>query len=239
MKRSLPRAVLFVGVFIFAGSFIALDDAAAIEIAIEIDDTRIALVAPKGYCPLEQSDWPRSQLLDFTSDGIKNQGERLAYLVDCERARSWHESGSSKDDGDVFDYQASPQLKGQNVTDAMVEELCTTLHKHDDTNKGWFEQAVKAIKGAFIGRYGGDSTLTFLLLGYEDDACYILRLSMQNREKFYTISALTTIKSKLLTIHVSSKLRDLDLLKGKAEDVIVRLLAESREAATTLVDANQ
>jgi hypothetical protein len=31
----------------------------------------------------------------------------------------------------------------------------------------------------------------------------------------------------------------MDLLKGKAEDVIVRLLAESREAATALVAANR
>jgi hypothetical protein len=31
----------------------------------------------------------------------------------------------------------------------------------------------------------------------------------------------------------------MDLLRGKAEDVIVRLLAESREVATTLVAANQ
>src|SRR5262249_5676073 len=133
----------------------------------------------------------------------------------------------------------SPQLKGQNVTDAMVEELCATLHKHDDSSKGWFELAVQAIKGAFAGRYGGDSTVIFLVLGYEDDACYVLRFSIQNREKLYTVSALTTIKSKLLTIHVSTKLRDMDLLKGKAEDVIVRLLTESREAAMTLVDANQ
>ena len=64
-------------------------------------------------------------------------------------------------------------------------------------------------------------------------------LSMQNREKLYTVSALTTIKSRLLTIHVSTKLRDMDLLRGKAEDVIVHLLAESREAATALVAANQ
>jgi hypothetical protein len=239
VKGSLLRAIPFAGAFIFAGTFIALDDAAAIEIAIELDDTRIELVAPKGYCPLERSDWPQSQLVDFTSDGIKNQGERLAYLVDCERARSWHEGGRGKELGDIVDYQASPQLKGQNVTDAMVEELCAILHKDDDSNKGWFELAVKAIKGAFIGRYGGDSTLTYLVLGYEDDACYVLRLSMQNREKLYTVSALTTIKSKLLTIHVSTKLRDMDLLRGKAEDVIVRLLAESREVATTLVAANQ
>ena len=233
MKRSLLRAVLFVG------AFIALDDAAAVEIAIEIDNTRIELVAPKGYCPLGRSDWPQSQLIDFTSDGIKSQGERLAYLVDCERARSWHEGGSGKDVGDIVDYQASLQLRDQNVTDAIVEELCDTLHKHDDSSKGWFEIALQAIKGAVMGRYGGDSTLTYLVLGYEDDACYVLRLSLQNREKLYTVSALTTIKGKLLTIHVSTKLRDMDLLKGKAEDVIVRLLAELRETTAAVVAANQ
>jgi hypothetical protein len=239
VKRSQLRAVLFAGAFIFASAFIAIDDAAAVEMAIEIDDTRIELAAPKGHCPLDRKDWPQSQLVDFTSDGIKSQGERLAYLVDCERARSWHEGGSGKDVGDVVDYQVSPQLKGQNVTDAMVEELCDNLQKHDDSSKGWFELFVKAIKGAVIGRYGGDSTLTYLVLGYEDDACYILRFTMQNREKAYTVSALTTLKSKLLTIHVSTKLRDMDLIKGKAEDVIVRLLAEVRETTAAVVAVNQ
>ena len=80
MKCSLLRAVLFVGVLV------ALDDAAAIEIAI--DDTKIELITPKGYCPLDQSSWPESQLIDFTPDGIKRQGERLAYFADCERVRS-------------------------------------------------------------------------------------------------------------------------------------------------------
>ena len=233
VKRSLLRAVLSVGVFI------TFDTAAAVEITIEIDDARIELIAPKGYCPLDRSDWPQSQLIDFTADGIKRQGDRLAYLVDCERARSWHEGGSGKDVGNVVDYQASPQLRDQNVTNTMLEELCTILHKGDDSSKGWFEVVLNAIKGAVAGTYEGDSTLTYVVLGYEDKACYVLRFSMQNREKMYTVSAVTAIKSKLLTLHVSTKLRDMDLLKGKAEDVIVRLLAESREAATALVAANR
>ena len=48
-------------------------------------DTQIELVVPTSYCPLDRKHWPGSQLIDFTSDGIKNQGERLAYFVDCER----------------------------------------------------------------------------------------------------------------------------------------------------------
>ena len=92
MKRSL-LCVDFV-----AGAVLALDDAAAIEIAIA--DTKIELVAPTGYCPLDKSSWPESQLIDFTSDGIKRQGERLAYFVDCERVRSWLDRGSSKGPGD-------------------------------------------------------------------------------------------------------------------------------------------
>ena len=232
MKRSLLRAVLFAGVFI------ALDDAAAVETAIEIDDVRIELAAPDGYCPLDKSDWPQSQLIDFTPSGIKSQGERLAYLVNCERARSWHDGGSGKD-GDMVDYQASPQLRDQNVTNAMLEELCEALRKGDDSSKGWFEKAMKALKGAVMGHYGEDSTLAYLILFYQDNACYALRYSMQNGQNAYTVSALTAIKSKLLTIHVSTKLRDLDLLKGKGGDVIMHLLAESRKAATALVAANQ
>ena len=248
MKRSL-LCVAF-----FAGAVLALDDAAAIEIAI--DDTKFELVAPTGYCPLEKSSWPESQLIDFTSDGIKRQGERLAYFVDCERVRSWLERGSSKglgdkdlggkdlggkDLGEIVDYQASLQLRDQNVTSARLEELCTTLRKGDDSSKGWFEILLETIKGAVKGSYGGaeDSTVTYLVLGYEDPACHVLRFSIRNREKVYTVSALTTIKSKLVTVHVSKKIGNMDLLKGSAEDVIKHLLATSQEAATALVDANQ
>jgi len=238
VKCSLLRAAFFVG------AFIALDETAAIEIAI--DDTRIELVGPKGYCPLDKSRWPESQLTDFTSDGIKRQGERLAYLVDCERARSWPEGDSGKDVwdkdlGDIVDYQASLQLRDQNVTSAMLEELCATLRKGDDSSKGWFEILLETIKGAVRGSYGGadDSTVTYLVLGYEYPACHVLRFSMRNREKVYTVSALTTIKSKLVTVHVSTMVRNMDLLKGNAEEMITRLLATSRQAATALIAANQ
>jgi hypothetical protein len=229
VKRSLLRAAFFVG------AFIVVDQTAAIEIAI--DDTRIELDGPKGYCPLEQSSWPESQLIDFTSDGIKKQGERLAYLVDW----SWREGGSSKDAGDIVDYQASLQLRDQNVTSAMLEELCATLRKGDDSSKGWFDVFLETITRAARGWYGGaeDTTVTYLVIGYEDPACHVLRFSIKNREKAYTVSALTAIKSKLVTVHVSTKLRDMDVLTGNAEDVIKRLAATSREAATALAAANQ
>ena len=238
MKRSL-LCVAF-----FAGAVLALDDAAAIEIAI--DDAKIELVVPTGYCPLDRKDWPESRPIDFTSDGIKRQGERLAYFADCERVRSWLERGSSKglgdkDLGEIVDYQASLQLRDQNVTSARLEELCTTLRKGDDSSKGWFEIVLETIKGAVKGSYGGaeDSTVTYLVLGYEDPACHVLRFSIRNREKVYTVSALTTTKSKLVTVHVSKKIGNMELLKGSAEDVIKHLLATSQDAATALVDANQ
>jgi hypothetical protein len=203
----------------FAGAVLALDDAAAIEIAI--DDTKIELVAPTGYCPLDKSSWPESQLIDFTSDGIKRHGERLAYFADCERVRSWLDRGSSKglgdkDLGEIVDYQASLQLRDQNVTSARLEELCITLRKGDDSSKGWFEIVLETIKGAVKGSYGGaeDSTVTYLVLGYEDQACHVLRFSIRNREKVYTVSALTTIKSKLVTVHVSKKSETWTCSKG-------------------------
>ena len=239
MKRSLLRALLFAAAVIFAGAFIALDDAAAIEIAI--DDAKIELVAPTGYCPLDKSSWPESQLIDFTSDGIKRQGERLAYFVDCERVRSWLERGSGKDPGEIVDYQASLQLRDQNVTSARLQELCDTLRKGDDSSKGWFEILLAIIKGAVKGSYGGaeDSTVSYLVLGYEEASCLVVRLSMRNREKFYTISALTTIKSKLVAVHVSKKIGNMDLLKGNVEDLVKHLLETSLEAAMALIATNQ
>ena len=222
-----------------AGLFFALDDSAAVETAI--DGTTIELVAPTGHCPLDRNDWPDSRLIDFTSSGIKKQGERLGYFVDCERARSWHEGGSSKNDADIVDYQASLELRNQNVTDAMLEELCATLHKGDDTTKGWLDIFLNAFKSAIKGRYGGeeDSTLSYVVLGYEDTACYVFRASMmRNRDQVHAVSALIILKSKLVTVHVSRKFGNMDLLKGKAEEVIMHLLAMAQETTTALIAAN-
>jgi hypothetical protein len=227
-------------VVFLAGLFLALDDTAAVETTI--GDTTIELVAPAGYCPLDSSGWPESQLIDFTSDGIKKQGERLGYFVDCERARSWHEGGSSKNEGDIVDYQASLEFRSQNVTSAMLAELCATLQKADDTTKGWLDIFLRAIKSAVKGRYGGeeDATLTYVVLGYEDTTCYVFRASlMRNREQVHTVSALAIVKRKLVTIHLSRKFGNMDLLKGNAEDVIKHLLAVSRETTTALIAANQ
>jgi hypothetical protein len=223
---------------LFAGAFIALDETAAIEIAI--DDTNIELVGPKGYCPLEQKDWPEFLLIDFTSKGIKKQGERLAYFVDCERARSWHK-GSSKDEGDIIDYQASQEFRNQNVTSAMVKELCATLRKGDDSNRGGFDIFLRAFKSAWAERYGGDgSTLAYVVVGYEDTGCHVFSSSvMKNHETVYTVSALTILKSKLVTVHPSRRFGNMDLVKGNAQDVIKHLLAMSRETATALIAANR
>jgi hypothetical protein len=179
---------------LFAGAFITLDEPAAIEIAT--GDTQIELFVPTSHCPLDRKGWPESQLIDFTSDGIKNQGERLAYFVDCERLRSW-EGGGSEDLGDIVDYQASPDFRNQNVTRAMLKELCTTLHKDDDGNKGWVVLFWKVIKSAAMGAFGTaeDKPLTHVVLDYDDTGCYVLSYSlMKKREKVYTVSALTIIK---------------------------------------------
>jgi len=224
---------------LFAGAFIAVDEAAAFEIAI--DDTNIELVGPKGYCPLEQKDWPEFLLIDFTSKGIKKQGERLAYFVDCERARSWREGGSGKV-GDIVDYQASLALRNQDVTSAMRKELCDTLRKDDDSSKGWVAIFIRAFRTAMKGRHGGaeDSTLAYVVLGDEDTGCYVFSSSlMKNRDQVYTVSALTILRSKLVIVHVSRKFGPVDLLKGDAEDVIKHLVTASRESATAIIAANR
>ena len=223
-----------------AGLFFALAGASAVETAI--DDTTIELIAPAGHCPLERNDWPESRLVDFTSSGIKKQGERLGYFVDCERARSWHEGGSSKNEEDIVDYQASLEFRSRNVTSTMLEELCATLHKGDDTTKGWLDIFLNAIKNAIKGRYAGedDSTLSYVVLGYEDATCYVFRASMmRNREQAYAVSALTILKSKLVTVHLSRKFGNVDLLKGKAEEVIMHLFVVAQATAKALVAANQ
>jgi hypothetical protein len=234
VKRSLLCAALFVG------AFIALDEAAAVEIAI--DDTKIELVGPAGYCPLDRKDWPKSQLVDFTSDGIKNQGERLGYFVDCERVGSWHEGSSSEDAGNMLDYQTSLNFRDQNVTRAMLKELCAGLRKDDDSAKGMATVVFNAMKNAVLGRFGGgeDTTLTYGVLGYEDTGCYVLRFSQtKNQQKVYTVSALTIIKSKLVTGHLIRKIGTMDLLKGNAESAIKDLHATSRQAAAALIAANR
>jgi hypothetical protein len=234
VKRSLLCFALF------AGAFIALDETSAVEKAI--DDTKIDLVAPASYCPLDEKDWPKSQPIDFTPDGIKNQGERLAYFVDCERVGSWHEGSSSEDAGNMLDYQTSLNFRDQNVTRAMLKELCAALGKNDDSAKGMATVVFNAMKNAVLGRFGGgeDTTLTYGVLGYEDTGCYVLRFSQtKNQQKVYTVSALTIIKSKLVTGHLIRKIGTMDLLKGNAESAIKDLHATSRQAAAALIAANR
>jgi hypothetical protein len=220
--------------------FLAPDRAAAVEIAI--DDTTIELIAPTDYCALDRDDWPESGLVDFTSEGIKRQGERLAYFVQCEQARSWHKGDGSTDAGEAVDYQASLNFRGQDVTSAMLKELCATLRKGDDSSKGWLDIFLRAFKGAMKGRYGGaeDTTLAYVVFGHETTGCYIFSSSMmKNREQVYTVSALTSIKGRLVAAHRSRRFGAMDLVKGNAEDVIKHLLTASRETATALIAANQ
>jgi hypothetical protein len=69
------------------------------------------------------------------------------------------------------------------------------------------------------GRYEGaeDTTLAYVVLGYEDTGCYVFSSSlMKDREQVYRISALTTIKSRPVTVHLSRRFAGLDLLKGNA-----------------------
>jgi hypothetical protein len=222
---------------LFAGAFIALDETSAVESAI--DDTKIDLVAPASYCPLEAKDWPKSQPIDFTPDGIKNQGERLGYFVDCERVRSWHD-GSGEDAENMLDYQASLNFRNQNVTRAMLKELCSSLGK-DDSNPGWVDIVFKTIKNAVLSRVGGggEVTITYGVLGYEGTGCHVLRFSLVgNQQKVYTVTALTVIKGKLVNVHLVRKIGNMELLKGDAKDVIKGLLAASREAAKALIAAN-
>jgi hypothetical protein len=61
---------------------------------------------------------------------------------------------------------------------------------------------------------------------------------MKNLEQVYTVSALTAVKSKLVTAHRSRTIGTMDLLKADAEDLIKRLLVTSQETATALIAAN-
>ena len=62
----------------------------------------------------------------------------------------------------------------------MLKELCATLRKGDDSSKGWFDIFLTAMKSIVMGKYGGaeDSTLTYVVLRYEDPACYVFQLSL-------------------------------------------------------------
>ena len=62
---------------------------------------------------------------------------------------------------------------------------------------------------------------------------------IRNREQAYAVSALTILKSKLVTVHLSRKFGNVDLLKGKAEEVIMHLFVVAQATAKALVAANQ
>jgi hypothetical protein len=62
---------------------------------------------------------------------------------------------------------------------------------------------------------------------------------MKNQQKVYTVSALTIIKSKLVTGHLIRKIGNMELLRGNADGAIKDLLTTSRQAAAALIAANR
>ena len=126
MKRSLLRAALFVG------AFTALDDAAAIEIAI--DDTRIELAAPAGYCPLDRKGWPGSQLIDFTSTGSRNRASGWPILSIVSGSDLGPRAPAAKTLGTLSTIRRHCSSETKMSRAQCWKSWCATLRKGDDSS---------------------------------------------------------------------------------------------------------
>jgi hypothetical protein len=103
-------------------------------IEIVIDDTKIELVVPDKLLSARQEGLaPNPGLSISHRTGSRNRASGLPILSIASGPGLGRRAAAAKTFGDVVDYQVSLELRSQNVTRAMLKELCATLRKGDDS----------------------------------------------------------------------------------------------------------
>jgi len=228
--------------FLLAGALLTAGDAAATEVTIQF--TKVTLVAPKGFCPL---DWQR--LSDSRELGIMQQiaqgsSEVLGAFADCQRLGPWR-AGETDDLGETFRY-AVP-LVAKNYTASRrteVPAICDAYRKRGAALvKGAEERKIANFKDIkeLAGKIELISMQMYGVLHEDTAACYIgivERYKIEdNVETSFSVVALTTIKRKLIITGYDGSYEDGNVIKRL--DVIKRLLATQRETIAELVERNQ
>lgn len=213
-----------------AGAFVISHQAGALEVAI--GQTKIELVGPKDFCPLDKKHSLDSQVINLTQQTVQGRNELLAIFVDCARLASWHD-GKIDDLGDTFDFQVSLRAKNVNANKAAVTDICGAFRKQGaeifKTAEDLAAANVKAIQ-EFAGKVEFNALQIYGVLHEDDTGCYfgaILKMKIEDRvELQFSVGAVTIIRNRLVFANHGSDFKD--------EGTVKRLLATSRETVAAL-----
>jgi len=210
--------------------------AAAVE--VNVGQTKLELLAPKGFCPLERSVPIDSGLIDIMQQAVQGRNEVLAAFAECGRLKAWR-AGEAEDAGDVFSYVVS--LKVKDVTASVkthVSSSCALLRKQGAAfvkGAGEFNaDRIKDIK-ALAGKVELNGMQMYGVLHEDDTGCYFGTMQKYKFdtgvETTFSVKTITVIKGKLIfTEHE-------DFFKDAA--VIKRLLTTTRETIAAVLARNR
>jgi len=197
----------------------------ALEVAI--GRTKIELVGPKDFCPLDKNHSLDSQAIKLIQQTVEGRNELLAVFIDCARLADWHD-GKTDDIGDTFEFQVSLTAKNVNANKASVTDICGALRKQGaeivKTMEGLLATNVKAIQ-ELAGKLEFNALEMYGVLHEDDTGCYfgsILKIKIEDKvELHFTVSAVTAVRNRLVIANHSSDFKD--------ESTVQRLLATSKE----------
>jgi len=212
------------------GALVITDRAGALEVAI--GQTKIELVGPNDFCPLDKEHSLDSQVISWTQQSVQGRNEVLAVFIDCARLADWHD-GKTDDLGETVDFQVSLKAKTVNANRRAVTDICAALRQKGDeitkTAEGVMAINVEAIK-EFAGKIAFDALQPYGVLHEDDTGCYfgsILKMKVEDRvDLHFNVGAVTTIRNRLVFANHSSDFKD--------DSTIKRLLATSRETIAAL-----
>ena len=230
MIRYLPCAV-----FLACGLVIA-SEAAAIEVTV--GQTKLVLVAPKGFCPFDRRHSRDSQLIDIMQQATQGDKEVLGTFADCRRLKSWR-AGITNELGGIFHYAVSLKAKNRDASALIdIPTMCATFR----------QQGVNIVKNAerataerideikeLAGKIELNSMQMYGVLHEDSTGCYlgtVQKVRIEDSvETMFNVNVLTVIKRKMIFAVHEGDFKD--------ETIVQRSLAISRKTVAAMLARNR
>lgn len=230
MIRYLPCAVLL------ACGLVIPSEAAAIEVTV--GQTKLVLVAPKGFCPFDRRHSHDSQLLDIMQQATQGDKEVLGAFADCRRLKSWR-AGIADDAGRIFHYAVS--LLARNLDASAQIDIPRMCARFRQQGAGIIKNAERATAERIdeikelAGKIELNSMQMYGVLHEDNTGCYLGTVQKfkieESVETQFNVNVLTVIKRKMIFAVHEGDFKD--------ETIVQRLLATSRETVAALLARNR
>lgn len=205
---------------------------------VTIGQTKVTLVAPKGFCALDRQHSLDSQVIKFMEQAVQGRNEVLGVFVDCQRRKSWR-AGETDDLGETFGYAVSLKVKDRQASaQTDIPSMCAAFRKQGAAIvKDAGEIATGNIKDIkeFAGKIELNSMQMYGVLHEDNTGCYfgtVQKYKIDDQvETMFSAKAVTVVKRKLVFTEYEGNFKD--------ENVVKRLLATQRETIAALLARNR